>query len=561
MGQPRTSQVYTTLPPGGDRPRLPLWAGRGRQHRSRPQGFPALLRIGYSIVALIRALRRAQTPRLMLGAALIAPAPASIPTLTPGGPLWQQGVCQGDRIISPDQRPSQPQDAGARYGRQATALTDSGVRSTVDAATTSIARAAWPLLLSPWLVLLGLLVHRRVQPRAAIMVTNVARGALSRPYAWLRRWTGQLIFRDSYSYQAALQQLTHDLSMARDLDTLGAILPQRLQQLIDVEFAALLLRSTHGTAVRAGVGAYDPQLLVTLVRALDERGAEPTVVVQPDGFQQLALVPLLICGATVGYICLGPKASGQPFRRQDTALLSSFSGYVAAIVRNTQLVDELRAKVTALDSLNERLQRAQEQERALLSAEIHDEPLQTALHLQRKLASGEHAQRRGEHVLLSQTLVSQLRRVCTAMRPATLEDLGLPAALDALAQEQSDRTHLPIMLTIDAALIDLTLAPALELVVYRAAQEAINNSLRHANPSLITIALNRRDQTVQLLVTDDGCGFVVPAPLSSLVMQQHLGLAGLQERVQRSCGQLIVRSRPGHGTVVELNLPLEPASV
>ncbi len=374
----------------------------------------------------------------------------------------------------------------------------------------------------------------------------------------LRRWIDHRIFKDNYNYREALQQLAGDLSMARDLDTLGEALPARLQSLINVSFAALLIRSQNEIYIHAGTGDYSPEQIIATARA-NQIQHTASIVPSVDDDAEILLAPLLIQGTIVGYICLGPKVSGEPFRREDRDLLSTLSGHVAAIVCTEQLVDVLRSKVDALNMLNEQLERAQEAERARLSADIHDEPLQTALQLQRALTNPTSQQSAASPLILSQTLVKQLRQVCTTMRPATLDHLGLIAALDALTQEQSEYSNVPITLNLDSSVVDLALTPDAELVLYRAAQEAINNSLRHANPSTIQVVLRQQDDTIELLVSDDGHGFIVPSHLSSLVAHKHLGLAGLQDRVQKIGGRVEVSSSPGQGTIIRVDIPLEVA--
>ena len=138
------------------------------------------------------------------------------------------------------------------------------------------------------------------------------------------------------------------------------------------------------------------------------------------GYSHGLVVPLRVHDVVVGHLCLGPKANDEPFRAEDRDLLATLSGQLAAIVQNGQLADDLRMKVRALDALNERLQRTQEEERARLAADLHDEPLQTALHLQRRLVAANGHNGNGtaaDYVALSQVLTEQLRSICTTMRP------------------------------------------------------------------------------------------------------------------------------------------------
>lgn len=380
-------------------------------------------------------------------------------------------------------------------------------------------------------------------------------------FGWLRdrlkAALDRLIFKDSYDYRSSLQALSRDLSIAGGLDTLAESLPDRLRRLMNLEFAALLIDGPEGPQTQGAAGTYQSAMQPALVAAARGVREMPKVVPLAYGYIHTLFVPLRLQESVIGHICLGPKGSGEPFRAEDRDLLTTLSGQLAAVVRTWQLVADLKASVATLDALNERLQHAQEEERAHLAAEIHDEPLQTAIHIQRQLAATEAQNReRREHLRLMAGLIDQLRRVCAAIRPPALDDLGLQAALDALASEQGDRAGVPVALEVAPEMADIALAPEDELVLYRAAQEAVNNCLRHARPGSIRIELGAQDSTVEICVRDDGLGFEVPARFDSLAADGHLGLAGLQERVQRAGGRLSVRSAPGQGTAVEATLPL-----
>lgn len=419
-----------------------------------------------------------------------------------------------------------------------------------------------------WLPLGALPEPRRSLVLALLLVPLVA--VLFGPlHGRLWRYLDHHIFKDSYDYRASLQGLSRDISLVGDLDALGASLPETLRRMMNLDFAALLVRDAGVPRARGMAGRYDPAMLSDLALAAEDVRGAPRAVSLSYGYLTVLFVPLQTHDTMVGHLCLGPKASGEPFGDGDRALLATLSGHLAAIVRNAQLVDDLRAKVRALeaqratlDTLNERLQGAREEERTSLAADIHDEPLQTALHLQRQLAVvAERDPVLRPYVALGQIVVDQLRAVCTAMRPAALDDLGLAAALDMLALEQSERGGVPIRLETDAALSDAMLAPEAAVVLYRAAQEAITNCLRHARPRTIWMSLMCYGDTVRLRVADDGVGFAVPDNWAPLAAEGHLGLAGLRARARQAGGQVTVSSERGRGTVVQVELPLTAGRV
>jgi signal transduction histidine kinase len=444
-------------------------------------------------------------------------------------------------------------------------------------------------LLQRWLVH-GLLWAGLLVPfAAAVFARHWLLGALSEPgrtlvlatalallagltFRWLydrlRRWLDRWIFKDSYDYRSSLQHLSRDLSLAGHLDTLGAT----LRRLMNLDFAVLLVHDAydeHGVRAVGAAGAYQEALLPALVEAARETPDAPRVASLAYGYPTVLLVPLRARDAVVGHLCLGPKASGEPFRAEDHALLATLSGHLAALVRNEPLADELRAQVAllqaqkaTLDTLNERLERAHEEERAHLVADIHDEPLQTALYLRHQLTTdGRGRTATVQHLALSQAIVNQLHALCTAVRPPALDELGLAGAIEVLALDLTERAgadaDVSIRLDIDAEFAGAPLPPGVDVVLYRAAQEALNNSLRHARPRAIDLTLRRHAGVVGLCVADDGAGFAAPARVDDLAETGHLGLVGLQHRVQRAGGRLRVTSALGQGTVVRIELPIE----
>ena len=403
------------------------------------------------------------------------------------------------------------------------------------------------------------------EPARSLVLAAALVALIAGSFRWLhdRLWQrlDRRIFKDRYDYSASLQGLSRDLSQAGDLASLGTAAAETLRELMNLDFVALLDGEQGGPSVHSVAGDYQPALLPALTEAAAAVGGEAGIVPAGHGSPEVLVVPLRTQDAVVGHLYLGPKLSGEPFGAADTALLATLGGHLGAMVRNAQLVDELRDKVAALDALNERLLRVQEEERAYLVADIHDEPLQTAIHLHRQLVAGERADLAARaNAALGRAVVDQLRALCVTIRPPSLDDLGLSAALDRLARDLGGRMGVPIVVDVEPELAGEALPRAYDLVLYRAAQEALNNCLRHAHPTQIRVALRREGTLLRLSVVDDGAGFVVPQPLDGLVAAGHLGLAGLRTRVQRAGGRLQVTFTPGSGTELRIELPIGEVS-
>lgn len=193
--------------------------------------------------------------------------------------------------------------------------------------------------------------------------------------------------------------------------------------------------------------------------------------------------------------------------------------------------------------------------------ELHDETLQGMGAVRMRLA----AARKGSHSELDAAVadaieqlsnqISGLRGLITELRPATLDEYGLAAAIEGLAEHHEVTSGLEITTQIDlddGAAGSLELEPEIEDLLFRSCQEALANVARHARAERVELRLAPALGGIELTVTDDGTGFDSAAPT------EGLGLVGLGERVTVHRGQLAVRSLPGEGTTLRVRLPLEP---
>jgi signal transduction histidine kinase len=203
---------------------------------------------------------------------------------------------------------------------------------------------------------------------------------------------------------------------------------------------------------------------------------------------------------------------------------------------------------------------AEEEQRRRLSRELHDEPLQLFLHLARRLESlgqtpgipGSAVDALEEARTQALGAAARLRTLARDLRPPSLDELGLVAALSTLLSEVEDDSELVATLRVVGT--DIRLAPEIELGAFRIVQEAVRNILRHARASRIAVTLEYGPDSLALEVTDDGRGFETGDDRPS----EHLGLLGMRERARLLGGLLDVRSTPGSGTVVQGSVPLGP---
>ena len=216
---------------------------------------------------------------------------------------------------------------------------------------------------------------------------------------------------------------------------------------------------------------------------------------------------------------------------------------------------EVRKRTTQLTELAQHLQTAREDERSRLARDLHDElgALLTAAKLDAarlKSRLGLLTPEAAERLMhLNETLNSGIalkRRIIEDLRPSSLSNLGLVAALQIQAREFADRSGL----VVDVELDTVALKPSAELMVYRLVQEAFTNIAKYAHAKRIKVNLWVTNGQVHVAVRDDGIGFDIEAPRTSA----H-GLLGMRYRVEAEGGVMSLTASPGQGTCVEARLP------
>lgn len=242
--------------------------------------------------------------------------------------------------------------------------------------------------------------------------------------------------------------------------------------------------------------------------------------------------------------------------------LATFDAPLSSIREVEKLQRALQTMMAQLAAAQERelmyrsaLTESQENERRHIAREIHDDTIQSlvvvAHSLERASYAASDAARQHLEVARQQIVntIDNLRRMIAHLRSTVLDELGLAAAIETLCEDDPRlRFHLEGQ--------PQPLEHYQELVLFRAAQEAIHNALRHAQASVIDVVLTYSRDGVYLTITDDGRGFVVPAQLRELALHGHYGLIGLRERVEHVGGVLSVESRPYSGTRLSVALPI-----
>jgi PAS domain S-box-containing protein len=247
---------------------------------------------------------------------------------------------------------------------------------------------------------------------------------------------------------------------------------------------------------------------------------------------------------------------------QRTAVLTRVNHEMRTEIAERQRAEEqLRKSRDQLRALAARLQSVREEERTYIAREIHDELGQacTAIKMDlsligRKLTTRQAALRakvESSIELVDGTIVT-LRRIASELRPRTLDDLGLPAALEAQAQEFESRTgiHCSVTLPPEPLALDTDRSTA----IFRIFQESLTNVARHAHATRVEARLQLERDRIVFQVFDNGTGFDPEVAKA----RKSLGLVGMQERALLLNGEFKTEGVPGAGTTMTLTIPFSP---
>jgi PAS domain S-box-containing protein len=241
-------------------------------------------------------------------------------------------------------------------------------------------------------------------------------------------------------------------------------------------------------------------------------------------------------------------------------------GIARDITERKRTEEELRESREQLRALAARLQAVREEERARLAREIHDVLAQEltllkldCMWLRRRLS--QPLDEAGQRALKGETekmvgaidrAMESAQRIATELRPVVLDTLGLCAAIEWLARDFQTRTQIACQAIVPEGPLALDLERSAAL--FRIFQEGLANVARHAAATKVQARLEWQPGEIMLSLQDNGCG--IPAP--KLDDPRSVGLRGMHERAQLLGGHCRISSSPGHGTTIQVRLPLPP---
>lgn len=279
--------------------------------------------------------------------------------------------------------------------------------------------------------------------------------------------------------------------------------------------------------------------------------------------EAMLAIPLTDGKRTLGCVALHWRKAPEKITSQELAILSGIATQVGINLENVYLLEELREKEEVRGRLLERVISVQEEERERIARELHDETgqLLTALMVNVELLRTESEfqsarfQERLEEMssILSKTM-EDIHNLSLDLHPKMLNELGLVPAIRWYAKNHLER--LGVDFDITANNLNHSLLPKEEICLFRVAQEAITNVIRHAQARRVDIEIGIDVEGVYLNVRDDGRGFHVDPHR----WEYCLGLKSMEERVSFLGGQIDIRSEIGKGTQISVNIPLKALS-
>ncbi|GAC1370955.1 MAG: GAF domain-containing sensor histidine kinase [Actinomycetota bacterium] len=280
-----------------------------------------------------------------------------------------------------------------------------------------------------------------------------------------------------------------------------------------------------------------------------------------DRYTSMLSVPLISpAGRLIGVVNLHTEQS-RDFHQRDIDLLRHVASLLAAAIEHAALFRELEEKEEALQRMIKRTVAAQEEERRRVATEIHDGVTQQLISIWYRVQACEGllkrdvSQARAELEVAKRLIgeaLDEARSAIYDLRPATLDDLGLVPAIEALTRRTFE-SEVEVNVATDIA---PNLPTHLETAVYRICQELLNNVRKHAAATHVEVNLESVPEQLRMVVIDDGRGFDVAA-YRMMRPETSFGLAGVTERVAMVGGRLDLTSEIGRGTRAEVRIPLE----
>lgn len=259
-------------------------------------------------------------------------------------------------------------------------------------------------------------------------------------------------------------------------------------------------------------------------------------------------------------VLFGRKDGSTIWINMTVSLIQDANGQPQRVLAMLEDISQRRATAAELQEVKRRLAQSREKERLRLAQDLHDGPMQDLYAMQfllQKLNRHITPEGKSTATIIQATFKQvneKLRTLTGELRPPTLVPFGLETAIRAHLSKFRE-LYPNIQVHLDLMPDGRTLPEYMRLTLYRIQQEMLNNVVKHAAATHVTIEFSFTESDILLEIRDDGCGFNVPARWIELAREDHFGLLGAAERAEEIDGTLVVLSSPGQGTTVRVSAP------
>ena len=365
-----------------------------------------------------------------------------------------------------------------------------------------------------------------------------------------------------------LEEITGADSPATDeLSARSAALAERVKELKCIYSISSLLKGRHelGDILQKVVdllpAAWQYPELACASITLQRRSYQSRGYQDPRWRQE---AELRVSGEKVGLLEVGyaaPLANGQEpvFLQEEHTLLSTVAARISEIVALKETQNQLSTHQEHLQSLASELTLAEERERRNLALSLHDrigQGLAVArlkIETMKHLLPAEHQSRLDDLSALIKQIVADTRSLTFEISPPILYELGLGQAVIWLGEHVTQQSGLRVEVRCGQELLDLT--DGSRVMLFRSIQELLNNTVKHARASRVTVSLQNDGGEVSALVEDDGVGFDAASRSVYPSAAGGFGLFSIRERIGHLGGHMTIESRPGKGTRIRISVP------
>jgi two-component system sensor histidine kinase UhpB len=234
----------------------------------------------------------------------------------------------------------------------------------------------------------------------------------------------------------------------------------------------------------------------------------------------------------------------------------AIEGFLSDITDKKKVEEELKSSLELQHQLTRYVEKVRENERLVISRELHDDLGQALTAVKIDLATIRHNVSDGEVIqkinkvsdLVAET-IKTVQKLTSRLRPQIIDDLGLESAIEWYTKEYEQRSKIKIILDLNS---EIDIAPEASLIIFRVMQEALTNIARHANATKVIIQLSKNGKNIYLRISDDGIGISE----DEIKSKKSFGIISMRERADSLGGAFEINRDENCGTIVKLIFPL-----